>query len=271
MIGVKPMKKTLSMLVVLVAILAATVQPALAAANSWDLNVHNNTEDPVKITLTGPKNYNFTVDPGKWLKTVVEGTYKYSYTACGEKFTGEIKVTDDNQWLQIALCEALPEYAKFVVDSHLAQALTLTLTGPETYSLALALGTNRFISLQTGWYTYSYEACGQTISGSVRVLKNGTGRLTAYACEQLGNHLPETNTGGSAAASNLRIGSHYSFPVRITLLGPNNYSFELFTGLNRLNVLPGEYSYFYTAYGQYKSGTFTIREAGVNFIISPLR
>jgi hypothetical protein len=267
------MKKTLSMLVILAAILFSTVQPAIAAA-SFDLNIHNNTEDPVKINLTGPKNYSFTLDPGKWAKTVVEGTYKYSYTACGVKASGEIKVSDNDQWLIVDPCSAVPEYAKFHVDSHLEQAISLKLEGPQSYALAIELGTNRFLTLQTGFYTYSYEACGTTISGVVRITKNGKSSITAYACEQMGNHPTTVDTSTLVGVpSNLRIGSHYAFPIRVTLIGAStsSYSFELVTGLNRLNVVPGTYTYSYVAYGQYRSGSFTVTEKGVTVIFSPVK
>jgi hypothetical protein len=85
------------------------------------------------------------------------------------------------------------------------------------------------------------------------------------ALHPLGVALPNT------VPSNLRICSHYAFPVRITLNGPTSYSFEIVPGLNRLNVIDGTYSYFYTAYGQFFSGTFTVGEAGTSFIISPIR
>jgi hypothetical protein len=266
------MKKTLSSLFIVMALLAGFVQPVLAA-NSYDLNIHNNTEDTVKINLTGPKNYSVTFEPGKWTKTVVEGTYEYNYTVCGTKFSGEITITDDEQWLIVEPCGAVAEYAKFVVSSHLPQSLTLTLTGPETYALAIELGQNKFLSIQTGIYSYSYDACGTTITSTIRVPKNGTGNLIVYACEQMANHAPQTDS-GLVAPSNLRIGSHYGFPVRMTLLsrgGGANYSFELTTGLNRLNVIKGTYDFYYLAYGSYRTGTVIVGENGASFIISPLR
>ena len=261
------MKKTLLSLVSVMAIAMLVVSPVLAAT-SWDLNIHNNTEESVKITLTGPKNYVFTLEPGKWAKTVEEGEYKYSYGSCGQKFSGTISVKDDVTWLIIDSCSAALQYSKFVVDSHLGQQLTLTMTGPVTYALSVSLGSNRFLSIAAGIYSYSYDACGSTLVGEVRVTKNGETHLVLYACEQMANH-PLTTT--ASTPSNLRIASHYSFPVRITLLGPANYSFQLVTGLNRFNVQPGDYSYFYTAYGVTKSGFFTINESGTTFIISPLK
>jgi hypothetical protein len=257
------MKRTLLTLLMVLAIALTSVTPAFAKTRN--LNVHNNTEDDVKITLTGTKNYSFTVEPGKIAKEVDEGTYKYSYTACGEKISGEVKVTDDMQWIIIDICGAPAEYAKFVVDSHLGDPITLELVGPETYSLSIELGSNKFLQLQTGVYVYSYTACGGTISGEVRVTKNGQGGLILYACEQMANRFDNS----VATPSNLRIASHYAFPIRVTLLGPANYSVELVLGLNRLNVEPGTYSYFYTAYGQNRSGTFSVNEIGTTIIFSP--
>ena len=246
------------------------VGPVSAAPKKWDLNIHNNTEEGVKIILTGPEDYTFTVDPGKWLKTVVEGDYKYSYSACDEKFSGEITVEDDLQWLIIDQCSALPEYAKFVVDSHLGEGLTLQLVGPQSYDLSISLGTNKFISLQTGFYSFTYTACGGANTGELRLTKNGTARLTLYSCEVMGLH-PLGDTTITQTPSNLRIGSHYSFPVRVTLFGPINYSLAISPGLNRLNVLNGSYTYSYSAYGKFFSGSFVVNEAGTSFIISPLQ
>lgn len=258
------MKKMMVSSLLVIALSLGIVQPAFAA--TVDLNVHNNTEETVKIVLTGPKNYSFDVGPGKIVKTVDEGTYKYSYGACAEKFSGEITVTDDLQWLVIEPCGALALYAKFVVDSHL-DAVTLKLVGPSSYDLAATLGSNKYMSIQVGDYAYSYDACGGTYTGTLHVPKNGTGRITLYSCEQADFR----NAAIDDSPSNLRIGSHYAFPVRLSLFGAVNYSFEIQPGLNRLNILRGQYSYSYVAYGQTRTGSINVTEAGVTIILSPLR
>ncbi len=265
------MKKTWFSFLMVLALALTLVAPVSAAPKTWDLNIHNNTEESVKIVLTGPDDYTFTVEKGKWTKTVVEGTYKYTYTACsGEKFSGDLTVTDDLQWLIIEPCGALPEYAKFVVDSQLGEGLTLQLVGPSSYDLAISLGSNKFIALQTGWYTFTYTACGGSNTGTVRITKNGTTRLTLYSCEVMGLH-PLGQAAPVSVPTNLRIGSHYSFPVRVTLSGPIAYSLEIQPGLNRFDVLNGSYTYFYSAYGHFFSGSFAVGEAGTSFIISPLQ
>ncbi len=264
------MKRTWFSLLMVLVIALTVVSPAAAAPKKWDLNIHNDTEEDVKVILTGPDDYSFTLLPGKWQKTVVEGTYKYSYGACGEKFSGEIKVEDDQQWLVIEPCGAVATYEKFVVDSHLGEALTLQLVGPQTYNLSVSLGTNKFINLQTGFYSFKYTACGGDLTGFVQITKNGKSRLTLYSCEVVALH-PLGIAAPEAVRTNLRIGSHYSFPVRMTLTGPTSYSFEIVPGLNRFNVVDGTYNYSYSAYGRFVSGSFVVGEAGTSFIISPLR
>lgn len=267
------MKRTWIVLLTVFALALGMVTPVLAAATQ-DLNVHNDTEGTVKITLTGPKNYSFDVEPGKTQKTVEEGTYKYTYTACGgEKVSGEITVNSSLQWLVIPPCSAPLEYAKFTVSSRIPSQVTVKLTGPESYDLAISpLENNRFLSLAVGTYAFSYEACGGSYAGEIRILKNGTGNLIIYPCEVVDVKLAQLNSDPDQfGSSNLRIGSHYSFPIRITLVGPTSYSVVASLGMNRFNVFPGTYDYFYSAYGVARSGTVTVGESGAWVTISPLR
>lgn len=265
------MKKTWFSMLAVLALALAVVSPVFAATQ-WDLNIHNNTEEDVRVYLYGPDDYSFTVIPGKTAKTVLEGTYEFKYSACGVHVTGTIEVKDDLTWLYIQSCSAEPEYAKFVVNSHMGDPLTLTLTGPQSYSLSITLGENKFPFLQTGYYTFTYTACGGEQSGLVRITKNGQAELTLYSCEVLPLH-PQGEGAYLAAIppSNLRIGSQYSFPVRITLFGPIDYSFVAELGLNRFNVWPGYYTFSYTAYGRTVTGSFIVPTDGAaSFIISPL-
>lgn len=255
------MKKALLVVLVLV-ISLTTIQPVYAA--SYDLRVHNNTEDPVKIKLKGPETYSFTVQPGKIIKTVEEGTYEYSYTACGVDVDGEITVNKDRVWLIIDKCSAPVTYAKFVVDSHFGETLSLTLTGPQEYDLTVNLGTNKFIDIITGDYVFSYDACDTTISGVITVTKNGRARLTLRSCERR-----EIREFGLPNPSNLRIGNHYSFPLDVTLIGPKQYFVQVQPGYNRLDVIRGTYTYIYTAFGKVVSGEFSVTGGGIGVIFSP--
>lgn len=255
------MRKAFVLLMVSVLALSV-VQPALA--KDYDLLIHNNTEANVKITLEGPEDYSFTVEPGKTFKTVEEGTYDYKYDSCGVQHTGSISVTQEGVWLIVENCPPEQVKAKFVVNSHFGETIVLSMSGPEEYELTVSLGSNRFLDIVAGNYTYSYEACDGIQGGEIRVTKNGKARLTLRSCERqalLDFGLPNP--------SNLRIGSHYSFPLNMTLIGPQQYFFELQPGYNRLDVIRGTYTYLYTAYGQSYSGQFDVTGGGAWVIFSP--
>lgn len=248
-------------------LVVVTVQPVLAA-KEYVLLVHNNTEGKVKVNLSGPEKYSFTVDPGWTEKLVVEGDYEYNFPGCSGKDEGDITVDKDNVVLLIPKCGAPTSYAKFVVDSHLPGTITVTMTGADDIALEISLGKNRFPQMVVGYYQYSYDACGQTLGGEIRVTKNGQARLILKSCETL-----TYNSYGVNRPSNLRIGSHYAFPVNVTLINQDNHSLQYFKaivpGLNLLNVVAGTYEYFYTAYGVTKGGTITVPDYGTGFVISP--
>lgn len=254
--------KNAVVLFVVCALALGLVQPA--QAEDFDLMIHNNTEEDVKILLQGPEDYSFTVEPGKIAKTVEEGTYEYKYNACGLEYNGTITVDEEGVWLIIELCPPPVFQAKFVVDSHFGETIVLSMSGPEEYELTLSLGSNKFIDIVTGDYVYSYEACDGTQSGTIRVTKNGKARLTLRSCERqalLAFGLPNP--------SNLRIGSHYSFPLNMTLRGPQSYFFELQPGFNRLDVIRGTYTYTYTAYGTTYTGEFDVTGGSTWIVFSP--
>ena len=176
------MKKKWITLFLVLALVFSTVQSAVAAT-TWTLNIHNNTNDVVKLSLTGPKKYSLTLQPGKVYKEVLEGTYKYSYAACGEKFKGSVTVKNSATWIRIKKCHGPFSStlwwtdAKFVVISRSSVKVKLKLVGLRKYNLRIDRGRNPFAWLQTGTYTYSYTACGVEQAGSIAINENATTQL----------------------------------------------------------------------------------------------
>jgi hypothetical protein len=256
------MRKAVMLLTVFV-LAFGFVQPA--AADDFDLLIHNNTEEDIKLILDGPEHYSFTVEPGKHEKAVEEGTYEYKYEACGGlEFNGTVTVTEEGVWLILEQCPPPTFTAKFVVYSHFGETMVLSMTGPEDYELTLNLGKNKFVDIVAGEYFYSYDACDSTISGTVRVTKNGKAQLTLKSCETqalLAYGLPNP--------SNLRIGNHYAFPLSMSFSGPANYRFELAPGYNRIDVIRGTYSYVYTAYGKTYTGSIDVSGPTTWVVFSP--
>lgn len=257
-------------IILALAIVALTFTTALPAfAKTYELNVHNNTEENVKIKLKGDENYSFTVEPGKISKTVEEGTYDLTYSSCGGLVSVDksITITNSGVWIVIEQCPAVKVEAKFVINSNIAESLTLAMSGPEEYELTIGLGKNKFLDIVAGTYIYSHDYCENTIGGIVRVTKNGKASLTLRGCER-----EEILSFGLPNPSNLRIGSHYAFPVVLTLIGPHQYYLTVNPGFNRIDVIRGTYTYIYTAYDKNYSGEITVTGGGVHntVILSPL-
>ncbi len=255
------------MALAIVALTFASVQPAFA--KTYDLLIHNNTEEDVKIILKGDENYSFSVDPGKISKRVEEGTYQVSYKACGGAVVEDssITITQSGVWLVIEPCPVAAVLAKFVVGSKIGESLTLSLSGPVEYELTIGLGKNKFLDIVAGTYIYSHDYCEISVAGTIRVTKNGKANLALLGCERV-----EILSFGLPNPRDLRIASHYSFPFTLTLIGPKQYYLIVNPGINRIDVIKGDYTYIYTAYNHNYSGVISVTGGGYNntVIFSPL-
>jgi hypothetical protein len=255
--------------------LAIAVLSLLAAAfaplnKTISILVHNNRETDIKVTLDGPAKYVFTVSPG-WFEKVVEvGKYKVTYEGCLGKVELEIEFTENGQILDIEYCPPEPEPAKFVVYSHFEEPLTIALTSldpiyGEDYNLVTELGANRYYNILTGWYTYSYEVCNTTFTGSIRILKNGTSSMTIISCERLiYQDYEQPNPVG------LRINNYYGSVIDVTLIGPTTYFFSLQPGMTRVEVISGIYTYIYAWDGVRYEGSFAVAKSGSSVITFPV-
>jgi hypothetical protein len=252
---------------ILVIITFASVQTA--SADSPLFRAINNTAESVKIKLKGEENYTFTVSSGKTSKAVDPGTYTITYSACNGDISvsKSITITETGHWEEFGPC---PIKAKFVINSNLADSFTLSMEGPESYEFTITLGKNKFLDIVSGDYTYTHDYCGENIavSGSIRVTKNGQSRLTLNGCER-----EEILSFGVPNPSNMRLASHYAFPINVTFIGPKQYYLTLPLGFTRIDMIRGTYSYFYSAYGKIVSGEIEVTGGGVfnTIVFSPAK
>lgn len=253
-----------------VALLTMTVLSAFAPANKpVAILVHNNQEEPVKITMDGPVKYVFTAAPGWTEKAVEPGSYKVTYAGCLDTVTVEVDFDAHGDIFDIPYCPPQPGVTKFVVYSHFEEPLKITLTSldpvyGEDYALATELGTNRYYNIQTGWYTYSYDVCDTTFSGTVRVLKNGTASMTIVSCERvIYQTLDKPNPVG------IRLNNYYSTDVVVTLLGPATYYFTLSPGQTKVDIISGVYTYIYAMDGKRYEGAIYVAKSGTTSVAFP--
>ncbi|TAK12810.1 MAG: hypothetical protein EPO32_07650 [Anaerolineae bacterium] len=253
-----------------VALLALTVLSAFApTTKTIAILVHNNQEEAVKVTMDGPVKYVFTAVPG-WTEKVIEpGSYKVTYAGCLEEVTVEVDLDATGQIFDIPYCPPMPDISKFVVYSHFEEPLQITLTSldpiyGEDYVLATELGTNRYYNIQTGWYTYSYDVCDTTFTGSVRVLKNGTASMTIISCERL-----IYQDLGKPNPVRLTLNNYYGSDVVVTLLGPATYYFTLSPGQTKVDVISGVYTYIYAMDGKRYEGAIYVSKSGITSVAFP--
>ena len=115
------------------------------------------------------------------------------------------------------------------VDNKTGASVRITLTGERTYNFTAVPGKSTK-TIDDGKYTFSYQACGKTVKGKLKV-KGATAKLKINACPVA--TIKFNNTTGAS--------------MSITLRGPNTYRFSVVPGISTQKVWKGTYQY--TAYG----------------------
>ena len=77
--------RTLTIFLALMLLLAVEVLPVLAAAGTVDLAITNKTGVPVRVTLSGDRNYSINAAPGKSATLISPGNYIYSLPGLREE------------------------------------------------------------------------------------------------------------------------------------------------------------------------------------------
>jgi hypothetical protein len=136
------------------------------------LKVNNKAGDAISFRLSGPKGYTFTLKAGNNKLDVLTGTYSYSYFACGKTNTGKIEVKSKGAELRLDDCgggSSGSGDAKVVVNNRTGGALTLRLSGPQSYSWTIPPGKTTF-KVISGTYSFTAYGCGgASKSGSVKI------------------------------------------------------------------------------------------------------
>lgn len=236
-------------------------QVALAAAKS-EFTITNKSEDDITVVLHGDKTYRITVVAGdKYTKEIDEDKYDVSYTYCGTDYDWELDFDDDYK-LVFYPCKSQP--TKMQVKSHLPEKVTLNLFGYEDYELNISLGKTK-VDLYSGPTTYEYEACdGQIFSGEIDVAKSGTSQLVLHSCEWF---LEPARNYSQPNPVKFRIVNQSSFPIYITLIGPENYLVTVNPGINVYTLISGSYKYSYFVNQQLTSGNTLVTKNGIGVLV----
>jgi hypothetical protein len=142
---------------------------------TYKLVLNNKTGQVVKITLSGPVTYTFTLQPGKTSQDVKPGKYRYSYQACQGEKKGTLEVKKNGTLLTLAAC---PKNKKpgggevtVKIKNDTGGTVWLTLTGPANYNFTLNPGRST-ITVLKGKYSYKIYGCGGGTATGTRQIGN---------------------------------------------------------------------------------------------------
>ena len=253
-------KITLIALMVAVFVSMGFTQTVWAARSEF--RIINKSDDDVTVVLEGTKTYRITVEAGeKFSKDIDEDTYMVTYTHCGIDFDWKLKHNEDYK-LVIYPCRNQP--TKMQVKSHLSEDIVLEINGYESLDFDISLGKTR-IELFSGDITYEYTACdGQFFSGEMFVEKRGTSQLVLHSCEWFQD--PQ-RIYGKPNPVKFRIVNHASFPIIMTLIGPENYLVTVNPGVNVFTLISGNYSYSYFVDAKLNNGSMLVTQTGAGILI----
>jgi hypothetical protein len=152
-----------SSLVPTTAFASSEAQNVVAAASPNSiLTITNKSIAMVTVTLTGPRSYTFYAQVGKMTQEILKGTYKYSYQACGLKFSGTLKATAAKSRLPIAACKT----TNLVILNFTDATVTLSLVGPATYYYTIPPHSSVRAKILRGTYSWSGVCNGRSSSGT---------------------------------------------------------------------------------------------------------
>jgi len=267
------MKSKKFFLVTLIAVLLMTSwisHNATAAPLSDDtyvFTVINDSDKGVTVNLTGSiESYEIEVEKGdKEYVRVVPDTYLVEYPSCDDLIDFEADLTEKGYTLKLYPCANQP--SKLQVKSHLSEDVVLELIGYKDYEVDIDPGYNR-VNMFAGDYFYSYEACdGQTFSGEVFVSKKGISYLYLHSCEWFTDPV---RTYGPGTIVTFKIIDHASFPLILTLIGPENYLVTVNPGVNIFSMVAGTYKYSYYLDYMLHTGTMLVTKNGNgSLVLSP--
>lgn len=252
----------ITMIAMLVTLMVSLSFVQVVKAAKSEIIITNKSDEEITIVLEGNKSYRITVPPGeKVAKEIDEDTYDVSYTFCGQDYDWVLK-HDDEYKLVFYPCEAQP--TKMQVKSHLSEKITLEINGYEDYEIDISIGKTK-VELFSGPITYEYEACGgQVFSGEMDVSKSGTSQLVLHSCEWF---LEPARNYGQPNPVKFRVVNQASFPIYLTLIGPENYLVTVNPGINVYTLISGSYKYSYFLDQKLNSGSTEVTRNGIGVLV----
>jgi len=263
-------------------IAAGAFTSVFAGEDESTLTVKNNTDHDVRVEIYGIDDATYGesdssaaeifVVPAGGTKNILldnDETYYYLYWACGPNpddtitgdnpsnvISGEIDMEDD-QKIIIDSCKFTTAHLQ--VANHLGDTVEITFIhngDDEVFEIEPGL---TIVTVFAGLNFYSYDACDTDFNGEFEVKANGRSKFYVRSCEW---HASPARIYGGLNPVNFTLVNHASFPMILTLLGPENYLVTVQPGENRVRLIAGSYEYRYYMDFAEMSGNFFVPETG---------
>ncbi len=189
-----------------------------------------------------------------------EGTYWVYYEVCGRIWHGKVKLDDD---YELVVHPCANRSTKMRINNHFGETITISFEGYDDYEFDVEFGKNK-VELFSGNYAYSYEACDTEIFGEIYVTKDGKSELTLHSCEWY-EHPARIH--GPLNPVKYKIINHASFPIIMTLIGPENYLVTADPGVNIVQLVAGSYTFSYYLDYQTQTGAMFVPKHGNGSVI----
>ena len=195
---------------------------------------------------------------------ITVGEYRVRYTACGVDYDWFLnQEAGDDYTLVFYPCKSQP--TKLQVKSHLSDKVEIKIYGYEDYEVEIKPGLKTKVELYSGNIDYEYTACGgQVFFGEMKVAKNGTSQLVLHSCEW---HLQPARNYAQPNPVKFRIINHASFPVIMTLIGPESYLVTVNPGVNFYTMISGNYRFSYYQDNRLLTGSMVVTPNGRGVLV----
>jgi len=245
-----------------------SVQVAQAGDDDeFKFTINNKSEDDVVVTLKlkGTNDAPIVLKmPAREVGSdkITEGEYVVRYTSCGVDYDWDLDL-DEKFTLVLYPCKSQP--TKIQVKSHLSEKVELKIYGYEDYEVDIDPARKTKVELFSGNIDYEYTACGgQVFVGELKVAKNGTSQLVLHSCEW---HLEPARNYAQPNPVKFRIINHASFPVIMTLIGPESYLVTVNPGVNSYTLISGNYRFSYYQDNRLLTGSMVVTPNGRGVLV----
>lgn len=221
----------------LLILITVSAIPAFAAEKTVLVTIDNKTRDKITLTLSSLTRHTYTINPGKMQVRIPEGNYNLYYFGCNQNNYSTVKVKSPQTTIVLNCSDpnaGMPNLGQIKISNRTTQTIYISLSGTAYYYLAITPGVN-MVQVKQGMYKYAYTACGERVTGNLKVTAGITGH-TISKCKM---------TSSLTNLHHVRVINRTEGELILYLWGPNFYIFKVPEGDSAMQRVEAN-TYHYT-------------------------